>query len=207
MPVVVNTTEPNDDRPFTFASEFGEIQLGHRICIYGRGGKTSLSRALGEMIGLPVIELDAIFWLPNWVQRDTADMLEIVETRISDAKDGWIMDGNYSKIRPHVLPLADAVIWLNLPRWLTTLRIAKRTLSNVVRRNRICGENYETLRTALSRNSIIWYTAIHGKTSQTRIGRELADPSVAAKVYEIRTYRELRNFYRYCGLDHRDHLT
>ena len=137
---MANTTKPNSDRPFTFESEFGEIQLGHRICTYVRGGKTSLSRALGELIGLPVIELDAVFWLPNWVQRDPADMLDIVETRIADAKDGWITDGNYSKIRPHVLPKADTVIWLNLPRWVTTVRIAKRTLLNAVRRNRICGE-------------------------------------------------------------------
>ena len=47
--------------------------------------------------GLPVIELDAIFWLPNWKERDHDEMLQIVKTRIAEANDGWIVDGNYRK--------------------------------------------------------------------------------------------------------------
>lgn len=93
----------------------GDIRLGRRICIYGRGGKTSLSRALGDLTGLPVIELDAIFWMPNWVERDSDELLEIVRKRIEESPEGWIIDGNYSKIRPHILPLTDTVTWLNLP--------------------------------------------------------------------------------------------
>ena len=193
----------------SFASENGSsaLELGRRICIYGRGGKTSLSRALGDRTGLPIIELDSIFWLPSWVERDRDDMLHIVKQRLSEAKNGWIVDGNYRRIRPHVLPLADTVIWLNLPRWSTTLRVAKRTISNALKRTQICGDNYESLRTALSPRSVIWYNAFDAHKSQTRIAEALNDQEINADVYEIRSYRQLRNFYENCGLDLRAHRT
>ena len=182
-------------------------EIGSRICVYGQGGKTSLSRALATLTGLPVIELDAIFWLPNWVERDREEMLKIVIDRVADAADGWIVDGNYSRIRPHLLPLADTVIWLNLPRIPTTLRVAKRSLLNAINGTRICGDNYETLKTALSPDSIIWYRAFHGQKSQQGIAADLANPQIEANIYEIRSYRQLRAFYRSLGLDARHHLT
>lgn len=191
------------------AAESGpnELELGRRICIYGRGGKTSLSRAIGDCTGLPIIELDSIYWLPNWVERDHDDMLHVVKQRLSEAKDGWIVEGNYRRIRPHVLPLADTVIWLNLPRWGTTLRVAKRTLLNALKRNRICGDNYESFRTALSPRSVIWYNAFDAQKSQTHIAEMLNDRKICAVVYEIRSYRQLRDFYESYGLDHRAHRT
>jgi adenylate kinase family enzyme len=41
--------------------------IGRRIAIYGPtgSGKTTFGRALGQRLGLPVIDLDTIFWLPN----------------------------------------------------------------------------------------------------------------------------------------------
>lgn len=193
--------------PSAFQTVNGNISIGNRICIYGQGGKTSLSRALGDLTNLPVIELDSIFWLPNWVERDQDEMLEIVANRIADAENGWIIDGNYSRIRTHVLPLADTVIWLNLPRLTTTLRIAKRSIQNALNRTRICGDNYETLKTALSPDSIIWYRAFHGQKSQRGIAVDLSDPKTRATVYQIRSYRQLRTFYQSLGLDPRRHLT
>ncbi len=199
------TRTPSD--PSAFQSINANISIGNRICIYGQGGKTSLSRALGDVTGLPVIELDAISWLPNWVERDRDEVLKIVIDQVTSATDGWIVDGNHSKIRPHLLPLADTVIWLNLPRIPSTLRVAKRTLSNAINKTQICGENYETLKTALSPDSIIWYRAFHGQKSQHGIAVDLSDPKTRATVYQIRSYRQLRTFYQSLGLDPRRHLT
>ena len=195
------------EKPHAFESVSGDIRLGRRICVYGRGGKTSLSRALGGLTGIPVIELDAVFWLPNWVERDPDEMLQIVKDQIEMAEDGWIVDGNYSKIRPYVLPMADTVIWLNLPRLATTIHVAKRTLKNAVKRTRICGDNYESLKSALSPSSIIWYNAFGGKKSQTRIAKALETPELDATVYELLTYRQLRQFYTSCQLDQTAYLT
>ena len=185
-----------------------DLAIGNRICIYGRGGKTTLSRALGELTGLPVIELDAIYWLPGWTGRDVEEMASIVRQRIADCPDGWIAEGNYSRIRAELLPLADTVFWLNLPTWTATLRVAMRTLGNVVKRNRICGDNYESLRTALSTDSVVWYYAVSGRRTQRSIGESLAAAKATAApdaltVHEIRSYRQLRRLYRALGMDAR----
>ena len=46
------------------------IELGRRIVIWGvtGSGKTTLARELAERLGVPHIQLDAIFWKPNWVE-------------------------------------------------------------------------------------------------------------------------------------------
>ena len=193
--------------PTAFERSSGEIKLGRRICIYGRGGKTSLSRALGDLTGLPVIELDAVFWLPNWIERDSDEMLELVRGRIEESSDGWIIDGNYSKIRPHILPMADTVIWLNLPTWSVTLRIIKRTIFNLLRRRRICGDNYESIFNAIAPSSVIWFNAFGGKRSQRRVGEALRTVEFDANVYEIRSYSELRGLYRRFNVDQSAYLT
>ena len=195
------------ENPQAFDSLSGKVRLGRRICIYGRGGKTSLSRALGDLTGLSVIELDAIFWLPNWVERDSDEMLEIVEERIAESPDGWIIDGNYSKIRPHILPLADTVIWLNLPTSSVTIRIVKRTISNLLHRKRICGDNCENLMNAIAPDSVIWFNAFRSKKSQQRVEQTLRNLEHDANVYEIKSYRELRDFYRSFNLKHSAYLT
>ena len=193
--------------PTAFERSSGEIKLGRRICIYGRGGKASLSRALGDLTGLPVIELDAVFWLPNWIERDSDEMLELVRGRIEGSSDGWIIDGNYSKIRPHILPMADTVIWLNLPTWSVTLRIIKRTIFNLLRRRRICGDNYESIFNAIAPSSVIWFNAFGGKRSQRRVGEALRTVEFDANVYEIRSYSELRGLYRRFNVDQSAYLT
>ena len=193
--------------PTAFERSSGEIKLGRRICIYGRGGKTSLSRALGDLTGLPVIELDAVFWLPNWIERDSDVMLELVRGRIEESSDGWIIDGNYSKIRRHILPMADTVIWLNLPTWSVSLRIIKRTIFNLLRRRRICGDNYESIFNAIAPSSVIWFNAFGGKRSQRRVGEALRTVEFDANVYEIRSYSELRGLYRRFNVDQSAYLT
>ena len=199
--------QETSSRHAIFNASAPKPKIGSRICIYGQGGKTSLGRALGTLTGLPVIELDAIFWLPNWVERDHQEMQQIVADHVAKATNGWIVDGNYSKIRSHLLPLADTVIWLKLPRIPTTLRVAKRTLLNAINKTQICGDNYESFKTAFSPDSIIWYRAIHGQKSQHGIAVDLAKPQTRATIYEIRSYRQLRAFYRSLGLDPRQHLT
>lgn len=55
----------------------GAHRFGQRIAIIGSGGagKSTLARALGGGLGLPVYHLDASFWRPGWTEppRDERD--------------------------------------------------------------------------------------------------------------------------------------
>jgi hypothetical protein len=65
-----------------------------RVVILGRGasGKSTLAVRLGEITGLPVIELDKMFWRPGLVATPR-DQWVVVQQRLV-AEEKWIMDGD-----------------------------------------------------------------------------------------------------------------
>src|SRR5262249_45901195 len=63
-----------------------------RVAILGRGAssKSTLARRLGEITGLPVIELDQIFWRPGLVATPHDEWAALQKKLAKE--DGWIMD-------------------------------------------------------------------------------------------------------------------
>ena len=125
-------------------------------------GKTTTSRELAAILGVPHIELDALHHDAGW-QEAPAEVLQArVDAAIAAAPDGWVADGNYhGKIGTSVLERADTVVFLDLPFWLTLRRVVWRTLSRIVRREELWNGNRESLRLTLSRDSIIWWVVTH----------------------------------------------
>jgi hypothetical protein len=77
----------------------GHITMGRtlenmkRVVILGRGasGKSTLARRLGEITGLPVIELDKLFWRPGLVATPR-DQWVVVQEKLSGKMDGsWMV--------------------------------------------------------------------------------------------------------------------
>lgn len=91
-----------------------------RVVILGRGaaGKSVLAARLGEITGLPVIELDRFFWRPGLAATPPAQWAEV--QRGLARGESWIMDGDlgpYDELGVR-LAAADTVVILNfsLPR-------------------------------------------------------------------------------------------
>ena len=65
-----------------------------RVVIIGRGasGKSTLAARLGEITGLPVIELDKVFWRPGLVATPRDQWVVVQEGFV--AEEGWIIDGD-----------------------------------------------------------------------------------------------------------------
>ena len=97
-----------------------------RILIVGNGGagKSTLARKLGEKFNLPVIHMDVHFWNPGWKETPEDEWREKV--RALSEKEEWIMDGNFGRSADLRFPRADAIIFLDMPRWLSIFRIMKR---------------------------------------------------------------------------------
>jgi len=104
------------------------MSLPKRILILGPSGagKSTLARSIGDRLGLPVVHLDAINWNPGWVQTETGLFRERVKEAV--ARDAWVMDGNYSAHLDLRLPRAEAVIWLDLPRYVYFSRAVWRSI-------------------------------------------------------------------------------
>ena len=93
------------------------LGIGRRVSVCGLtgSGKTTLARHVAECIGVPLIELDSIFWQPGWTAKPVDELRADVYAAIQTHKDGWVCDGNYHQTRDITLPEADTVIWLRLP--------------------------------------------------------------------------------------------
>ncbi|MFI4934339.1 MAG: hypothetical protein ACHP7N_06950 [Caulobacterales bacterium] len=100
-----------------------------RVAVIGRsgGGKSTLARALGSTLGLPVIHLDVLFWRPGWVESEP----EPFRARLAAALtgDSWITDGDFMAAADLHLAGADTIIWVDQPRgrclWRALMRVAR----------------------------------------------------------------------------------
>ncbi len=97
-----------------------------KIAIIGAGGsgKSTLARRLGEILGLEVIHLDALFWNPGWVETPRPEWEALQRELV--ARDTWIIDGNYGGTMDIRLQAADTVIFLDAPRWRCAYQVVKR---------------------------------------------------------------------------------
>src|SRR5258707_15006597 len=105
-----------------------------RVVILGRGasGKSTLARRLGEITGLPVIELDKVFWLPGLAPTRRDQWVAVQEKLV--ARDGWIMDGwimdgdlgPYDAVEVR-LRAADTIIFLDFSLVRCVWRVIRRS--------------------------------------------------------------------------------
>ena len=86
-----------------------------RVVIVGPGaaGKSTLAAHLGSITGLPVIELDKLFWRPRLIATPPYQWAAIQRELLTH--DSWIMDGD---LGPHDvldvrLQAADTIVFLD----------------------------------------------------------------------------------------------
>ena len=99
-----------------------------RVLVIGSpgAGKSTFARVLSDRSGLPLIHLDAEYWLPGWVRPDGGDWEARVQSLI--AQGAWILDGNYTSTLPLRAGRADTVVVLDYPRALCLGRAVGRAL-------------------------------------------------------------------------------
>lgn len=76
-------------------------------------GKSTFSRALHDITGLPLYHLDMLYWNAD---RTTVPK-EVFRERLAEtiAKDNWIIDGNYGSTMELRLQACDTVFFLDYP--------------------------------------------------------------------------------------------
>ena len=168
-----------------------EIALGPRIAIYGPAGsgKSTLACLLGEKLGLPVVELDAIFHAhPNWVDLETGEFRARVADVLVEHSEGWVIDGNYSVVRDLILGQADTAIWLRLPFRTVYRRLASRTISRAMVGAELWNGNRESLRqTFLSRDSMLWWGITSWRPASRKTREALTTVPHHARVIVLRS--------------------
>jgi adenylate kinase family enzyme len=57
-----------------------------------------LSAHLSEILKVPVISLDKLYWKPDWVETPDEEFRNSVRDGMNRHSRGWIIDGHYSRI-------------------------------------------------------------------------------------------------------------
>ena len=172
-----------------------------RVVVYGPSGsgKTAIAKQISEILGVPHIELDVLYWLPGWVVKPTDRIRSEVSTLLSEYPNGWVFDGNYYELRPLILPSADIVVWWRPPFRVAFWRLLKRTIVNCWSGKLLWGINRETWRHAFfSRKSILLYQVTHWR-AYGRIGRNLREVQHRAKVIQLHSQKEVVSFLKELG--------
>ncbi|QHT55299.1 toxin [Cellulomonas sp. H30R-01] len=132
-------------------------------------GKTTLARAAAARLGVGHLELDAVFWAEEWTKRDLPEAHAIVREFLASpqARDGWVVDGNWNSHRQGLLDDADALVWLDYPRRVVMRRVVARTLRRGLLRQELWHGNRERLRNLLRRdpdeNVVLWSWTQHAR--------------------------------------------
>ncbi|MCW5937213.1 MAG: hypothetical protein KIT11_07900 [Fimbriimonadaceae bacterium] len=131
-------------------------------------GKSTLARALSDRLGIPLVELDEIYWDPGWTpnpDRMSAVMAEVAQ------EDEWIVSGSYSKFRHIWASRLDALVWLDFPIHIPLGRCLLRCVRRAVSGETVCNGNRESLaNTFFSRKSLLlWIVTQHRRNRQSTL--------------------------------------
>jgi adenylate kinase family enzyme len=158
-------------------------------------GKSTLARTLAERLDLKFIELDAFQHQANWRQAEREEFLGYVSAAVE--ADGWVIDGNYSIIRPAVWPKVDTIIWLDYPLPLCLWRMWKRTFRRWAHREVLWNGNREYLwkHFFTKKSLLLWVLQSHGKKRKEFDRLFSSGELVDKQLFRIRSPRDANRFF------------
>lgn len=146
-------------------------------------GKSTMAGRIAAALGLPYVELDALFNGPGWTPRPEF----AAEVRRFVREPTWVTEYQYREVRPLLLDEADTVVWLDHPRHVVMRRLVFRTV-----RRRLVGEhlwngNHEPpLHTVFTDRRHLWRWAWKSHASLRRKLTGIRDGEHGARLAVVR---------------------
>lgn len=169
-----------------------------RVSVVGTScsGKTTFAGKLARILRVKHVELDAIYWLPDWIERPKDEFLDLVEKAAGDT--AWVFDGNYSRAREIVWSRATAIVWLNYSFPRTFYRALNRTTRRALTGEEMWSGNRETFGKAfLSRDSILLWVLTSYFEKRRRYSKILREDNFSEKkIFIFRHPKEAEEFLR-----------
>jgi len=168
-----------------------------RINIVGTSGcgKSTVAERLARKLGVPYIEMDELFWGPNWSEPGDEAFFPKVEQALSG--ESWVLAGNYSRTRHIKWRRAQLVVWLDLPFYIVFYRIIRRSLIRGFKKERLWAGNTESIwKHLFTRDSmILWTIKTFRKNRQrytTQFSQELE--ALGIRCVRLRSRKEVEEF-------------
>ncbi|CAM3535932.1 topology modulation protein [Vibrio aerogenes CECT 7868] len=152
----------------------------NRVNVVGTSGsgKSTFSQQLAAKLGSPCLEMDALYWKPDWGEPDDDELFAKLQVAL-EATTSWVLDGNYTRTIPIKWATTDTVIWLDYSFSRTLFQAVRRAF-----RRSLSGEelwpgtgNVETFRKSFfSTDSIILWTLKTYRRNRLKYEKMIADP-------------------------------
>jgi adenylate kinase family enzyme len=171
------------------------VVTGQRILVYGvtGSGKTTLAARISAATGIPWHSVDDLTWEAGWVPVPAEEQRRRIE--VICAGDRWILDTAYGQWLAIPLARADLIVALDYPRFVSLARLVRRTAMRIIDSKPVCNGNRETVRTALSSDSILLWHFRSFARKRRRIRSWATDPSVP-EVVRMATPRDTEVWLR-----------
>ena len=96
-----------------------------------------------------------MFWKANWIESGNEEFRNNIKEEMRD-KTGYVINGNYNKVKDITCGNCDTIIWLDYSRFIVMYRVIKRTFIRVFTKEILWQGNIETFKKSfLSKDSII----------------------------------------------------
>ncbi|AGH94483.1 hypothetical protein [Pseudobdellovibrio exovorus] len=164
------------DSGFLNSDTFAKIK---RINVVGSSatGKSTFSRRLARILNVPHVEMDQLFWKPNWTESTDDEFFPRVEQAVS--QEAWVLDGNYTRTVPIKWQRVQMVVWLDYS-FLTTLRQSiQRSISRAWQKKELwrgTGNTESFRRSFFSKKSVIWWMITNYQKNQSKYESYFNDP-------------------------------
>lgn len=155
-------------------------------------GKSTLGEYLANNLGFRYLELDAIYWLPNWTAREAIELAQLIQAE-QGKPGGLVLDGNVLS-KGASIKTGDVLVFLDFSRALVVSRVLRRTLRRVLTRQVLWSGNREEAKFLFSLdpqvNPVMWAYTTHYRRRQEYLA--LIDSLSGVNVHHIKTKRDLK---------------
>lgn len=162
-------------------------------------GKSTFARELARILNVPCLELDSLYHQEHWTALDVDIFRD--QVRAFAQQPRWVSDGNYSSVRDLLWSRADVILFIDLPRRQTIVRLLRRTIRRGVTGEELWNGNRELLRHLFSfdpeLNVVLWSWKTHGRyhesvPNEARTEAPNANVTVLRSSKEVASYLQLR---------------
>ena len=172
-----------------------------RINVLGTSGsgKSTFSKKLADKLNVPYVQLDELFWKPNWTESSDEEFFPKIEDALSP--DEWVLDGNYRRSTPVKWKRVQMVVYLDLPFHTVLFRVIKRSLIRSFKNEELWAGNRETFwKTFFTRDSIILWTLKMFHKNRKDYPKLFEKPEYShIKFIRLRSTKEVDDFLRADG--------
>lgn len=144
-------------------------------------GKSTLARRIATELSLPYIEMDRLYWRPDWQGTPDEVLLKTLAETLA-ATSGWVLDGNYNRTRPVKWREVDLVVWVDCGFARTLWQAVTRAFRRAWLQQELwpgTGNRESFRRSFFSRESIIIWTLKTWSSNRERYEADMQNPQYA----------------------------